>query len=99
MSRGLVAGMLSLTGGLFSVGIMFLLMIILKEKGTYFLYSMCGALFHNIGQFAAISLIYSNIGLWYYLPVLLVSGVLAGIVTSVLLKVILPALKKLGLNK
>lgn len=98
LTRGTVAGILSLTGGLFSVGIMVLLLIILREKGTYFLYSILGALFHNIGQFVAISIIYSNIGLWYYLPVLLVSGILAGIITSALLKVILPVLKKLGLK-
>lgn len=98
LTKGPIAGILSLTGGLLSVGVMFVLMAVIKEKGSYFLYSMCGALFHNIGQFAAISLIYSNQGLWYYLPVLLITGVLAGGLTSVLLKIILPALKKLGLK-
>ncbi len=98
MTRGAVAGLLSLTGGLFSIIIMIILMMILKEKGTYFIYSMFGAVFHNVGQFVAISLIYTNIALWYYLPVLMVAGIAAGIVTSVLLKFILPALQRLGLK-
>lgn len=98
MTRGAVAGLLSLTGGLFSIAIMAILMYVLKEKGSYFLYSMCGAIFHNIGQFTAISILYTNMAMIYYLPVLLVSGIIAGTITSVLLKVILPALQKLGLK-
>lgn len=98
MTRGVVAGLLSLTGGLFSIGIMIVLMFICKGKGSYFLYSMSGAVFHNIGQFTAISILYTNMALIYYLPILLVSGIIAGIITSVLLRFILPALQKLGLK-
>lgn len=98
MTRGAVAGLLSVTGGIFSITIMILLIAISRNKGSYFLFSMAGAIFHNIGQFAAISVIYTNMALIYYLPVLLISGVFAGLLTSVLLRFILPALKKLGLK-
>lgn len=95
LTRGAIAGLLSLTGGVFSIAIMVFLMYVLKEKGSYFLYSMAGAVFHNIGQFVAISIVYTNMGLIYYFPVLLIAGIIAGMVTSALLKVILPALQKI----
>ncbi len=95
LTRGAVAGLLSLTGGVFSIVVMVVLMFILKEKGSYFLYSMSGALFHNIGQFVAISIIYTNMVWLYYLPILLVTGIIAGMITSVLLRFLLPALQKI----
>ncbi|MEF9853174.1 MAG: Gx transporter family protein [Hydrogenoanaerobacterium sp.] len=96
--RGPVAGFLSLSGGLLSVGVMALLLFLFGEKISYLVTSICGAVCHNIGQFAAISLVYTNIYLWVYLPVLLVAGVFAGVATSALLAVTFPILKKLGLQ-
>ena len=98
ITRGLIAGVLSLTGGILSIIVMLLLILIFKDKISYLLLSISGATFHNIGQFIALSLIYTNLYLWVYLPVLIISGVAAGIATSTLLKFILPAFKKLGLK-
>lgn len=98
MTRGGIAGILSLSGGILSLLAMILVMALRKEKGSYFLYSMTGAVFHNTGQFAAIALLYTNMALAYYFPLLLISGVLSGILTSVLLRFILPALKRLDLK-
>jgi Predicted membrane protein len=95
VTRGFIAAVLSLCGGMLSLIIMALLMLIFKDRISYLLLSVSGAVFHNIGQFIAISLIYSNLYLWVYLPVLLISGVLAGIATAALLRFILPALKRL----
>ncbi|MFA9462895.1 MAG: Gx transporter family protein [Velocimicrobium sp.] len=97
LTKGAIAGLVGLTGGLFSIGIMAILFYVLKEKGSYFLYSMSGAVFHNIGQFVAISIIYTNMAVVYYLPVLLVAGIAAGAITSLLLKIVLPALQRLEL--
>lgn len=99
MTRGAVAGLLSVTGGLMSILVMLAVMRILKEKGSYFIYSMSGALAHNLGQFIAISVLYTSIGIWYYLPVLVLAGIVAGMVTAVLLKFILPALERLELTR
>ncbi len=96
ITRGAVAGLLSFTGGMFSIIIMIILLSIFKDKISYLILSIFGAVFHNIGQFAAISLIYVGMNLWFYLPALLIFGVIAGLVTSTLLKFILPALKELG---
>lgn len=95
ITRGTVAGILSLCGGLLSVIIMLILMFVFKEKISYLMISITGAVFHNLGQLAAISLLYTNILFWFYLPVLLISGIIAGIITSILLKVSLTALSKL----
>lgn len=97
-TRGAIAGALSLSGGLISLIIMIVLMLIFKNKISYLLISIFGAIFHNIGQLLAVSIIYTSIYIWAYLPVLLLAGVLAGIGTSTLLKFILPAFKKLGLK-
>ena len=98
ITRGAVAGMLSFFGGMFSILVMIILLLIFKEKISYLVLSIFGAVFHNIGQFTAISLIYVGMNLWFYLPALLVFGVIAGIVTSTILKFILPALKEVGLK-
>lgn len=94
-TRGAVAGLLSLSGGVLSLTIMVILIFIFKEKITYLVISIFGAVFHNVGQFIVISILYIGMNMWAYFPVLLVSGVIAGIVTSTLLKFILPAFKRL----
>lgn len=96
LTRGAIAAFLSLCGGLLSVLVMILCLLIFKDKISYLMISILGAVFHNIGQIIAISAIYTNIFLWAYFPVLLISGIIAGVATSTLLKVTLPALKRLG---
>lgn len=96
VTRGAIAGALSFCGGILSIVIMAVLMLLFKKRVSYLILSIAGAVAHNIGQFIAITFIYIGMNLWAYLPVLLISGVLAGIVTAVLLKFILPAFKKLA---
>jgi heptaprenyl diphosphate synthase len=98
ITRGPIAGLLSFCGGILSLVIMTLLILIFKEKISYFVLSIFGSVSHNIGQFIAISLIYTDVFLWFYLPVLLIAGVIAGMATSTLLRVILPAFKRLGVK-
>ncbi len=93
--RGLTAGFLSFSGGILSIVIMLLLKLIFKEKLSYMFISICGALFHNIGQFLAISLIFLNFSLVYYLPLLIISGILAGVLSATILKLILPAIHRI----
>ncbi len=95
ITRGSVAGILSLCGGLLSIGIMTLLLIVFKDRISYLIISIAGSIFHNLGQLIAISIIYTNILLLIYLPILLISGIIAGIATSTLLKVSLTAFNKL----
>jgi len=95
-TRGLVAASLSLAGGLLAVLLMLAILRTFKERSTYLGISIVGAVAHNLGQFAVVTLLYMGISLWFYLPVLLISGVMAGMLTATMLRFILPALKKLG---
>ena len=96
VTRGGIAGLLSLSGGILSITVMILLMAIFREKITYLIISIFGAVFHNIGQFIVITVIYTGMNMLAYLPVLLISGLAAGIVTSTLLKFIMPAFQRLA---
>lgn len=69
----------SMTGGILSFLIMYLLKKTLKEKVGLIGISSAGAVFHNIGQLLTASLMISNIGIISYLPVLSLAGIVTGI--------------------
>jgi len=95
ITRGPIAGLLSFCGGMLSLVIMSVLILIFKDKISYFVLSIFGSVFHNVGQFVAISFIYTNMHLLALLPFLLIAGVIAGMATSTLLRFIMPAFKRL----
>lgn len=66
----------SLTGGIFS----FLVMFLLKKSNVFSVYgvSIAGGVSHNIGQIAVAVLVLQTGLLMYYLPFLLVAGCVAG---------------------
>jgi heptaprenyl diphosphate synthase len=96
-TRGTVAGLLSLSGGLLALGIMTLLLLLMKDKSTYLLISIAGAVFHNLGQITAASIILET-ALWIYLPVLILAGIVTGFATSILLKMTSPVFLRLRLK-
>lgn len=96
ITRGAVAGTLSLSGGVLSILIMTVLLLTMKNRLSWLLISIAGAVFHNIGQITAASFILGT-PLWFYLPFLLLFGIIAGSATSVLLKVSIPVFKKLNI--
>jgi heptaprenyl diphosphate synthase len=95
-TRGLIAALLSFCGGILSLTLMLVILLLFKDRLSYMAISVTGAVAHNIGQFVAITFIYTGFYLLAYLPLLLVSGVAAGIITATLLRFIIPALKRLG---
>lgn len=98
LTRGVVAGMLSFSGGILSLLIMWLLHKLFKKHITYFILSVCGALSHNIGQLIAASFILSSKLALTYAPILIVSGLLMGWITSMSLGLLLPALERMGFH-
>jgi heptaprenyl diphosphate synthase len=96
-TRGAVAGLLSLSGGLLALGLMALILLLSREKATYLLISISGAVFHNIGQITAASIILRTF-LWPYLPILIISGIVTGFATSILLKLTSPVFLRLRLK-
>lgn len=67
----------SLAGGLLS----FLIMWAVKRTGKLGILpvSVCGGIFHNIGQLAVAALVVENYNVFYYLPVLLLAGAATGL--------------------
>lgn len=74
----------SLAGGLLSLS----MMILAKRKDGYSVIgvSVIGGVFHNVGQILMAMLVTESWKLIYYLPVLLLFGVLTGIVIGVVSK-------------
>lgn len=66
----------SLSGGLISLIIMYLL----KETNKFSIVgvSIGGGVFHNVGQLLIAVLIIEQLKLYFYLPILIISGVLMG---------------------
>jgi len=71
----------SLTGATFSFAVMLLLKRFtpLKEVAV----SVCGGVMHNVGQITAAAILLETNVVVYYLPFLLLSGTIAGIVVGV----------------
>ena len=82
LTRGFTAGVLSFTGGIFSVVIMFLLRKAFRDKINYYTLSVFGALFHNIGQLLVAAGVLKSWAVMAYLPYLLLSGVITGFFTG-----------------
>ncbi len=93
ITRGVTSGVLSLCGGLLSICVLIILLILYK-KASYLALSISGAIAHNIGQLIAVSIMMKNSYTFYYLPVLIVSGIVMGSITGILLKTTLPVLSK-----
>lgn len=83
----------SLTGALFS----FLVMLIVKKVNIFSVtgISVCGGVFHNIGQLCVACITVSELRLTYYLPVLILSGVLCGGIIGIISSVLLNRVSKL----
>lgn len=66
----------SMAGGLLSLTVM----IFLKKTDKFSVMgiSMAGGVFHNVGQLIMASIVLESLSITYYLPVLLISGVLTG---------------------
>ena len=92
LTRGPMAGLLSLSGGLLSIAVVILLHRLFKDKISYVMISVAGACAHNLGQYAVISLWLATPVMVYYLPVLVASGIVMGTVTGVLLRVLMPVI-------
>lgn len=72
----------SLAGGLLS----FIVMVLLKKTGRFkcISVSIAGGIFHNIGQLLVAAAIVQNLSVFYYIPVLFISGTITGLVIGVI---------------
>lgn len=72
----------SMAGGMLSL----LVMWILKRIGGFSMIgvSVAGGLAHNIGQICMAAMVVENFRIFYYLPILMVSGVITGVLIGIL---------------
>lgn len=72
----------SLAGGILS----FVIMLIMKKTNRFkcISVSVAGGIFHNIGQILIASIIVENYNILYYIPILLLAGILTGFVIGIL---------------
>lgn len=84
----------SLIGGILSILAMVTLYKTDKPKLGIIGISSLGAVFHNVGQILVASLIVQSINILYYLPILLLSGVLTGIFVGITSRYLVKALSK-----
>lgn len=84
----------SIVGGLLSLLVMYLLRKITTDK-QIFVVSVFGGVFHNIGQILVAVLITHTPGIAWYLPILLIAGILAGTFTGFAAQYLIQHLKRL----
>ena len=92
MFGNLASIMYSLAGGLLSLAAMLLLKK--TDKLSILAVSVMGGICHNIGQLIVAMLVVENLKLIFYVPVLLISGFLTGLLIGIVCRVILPAVKR-----
>lgn len=97
ITRGATAFCMSVSGGILSVVVMEVVLTVSRKSknGTgILLMSVLGGIFHNIGQLAAASVFAGSIATFSYLPVLVISGIVSGLFTGTVFKLILPRIYK-----
>ena len=79
---GVFGAMYSLAGGMLSLAVM----VLLKKTNLFSIVgvSMAGGFAHNMGQLLVASFVVSNFKMFLYLPVLMFSGIISGILMGIL---------------
>ena len=78
---GMFSMLYSLAGGLLSFVVMALLSR--GEKLHIAGVSICGGVMHNVGQLTVAMIVLETVNVWFYLPVLLISGAVTGVVIGI----------------
>ncbi|MGN0136379.1 Gx transporter family protein [Anaerotignum sp.] len=96
LSGLLFAGFAGLLYSLAGAMLSFLVMALLKKTDQFSIVgvSIAGGVFHNVGQIIVAALAVENVRMAYYLPFLLVSGVVTGLLIGVVAKTALGYLKR-----
>ncbi len=94
LTRGVTAFFMSLGGGLLSTIAMSLMIRFVKDKAGYIGIAVISSLCHNLGQLAVSIIITKTTAMINYAPVLLISGIVMGIITGIVLKAVMPLLMK-----
>lgn len=94
LTRGVTAFFMSFGGGFLSTVAMCLMIKLVKDKTGFIGVAVVSAVCHNIGQLAVSIIVTKTTAFVYYAPVLLLSGVVMGVITGIILKAVMPLLMK-----
>ncbi len=90
--NGVSAMLFSLAGGLFSFAVMAVCQK--SKKFSVIGVSAAGGIAHNAGQLAAAAVAAQTAGLMYYIPVLIISGAVTGVLTGTAADIVIKRIKK-----
>lgn len=94
ITRGPTAFLMSLSGGILSTFVMYILFRLKSRPFGILGIAVCSAVAHNAGQLMVAAFISGTPMILNYAPFLLMFAVVTGSVTGSILKVLLPALEK-----
>lgn len=97
--RGLVAGILSLMGGLVSLTIAALILWITRQRSSYLGISIPSAIAHNLTQMVLVSFFLPHVALQVLLIPLISLGIASGALTGTLLYFADPVLQQLEVHQ
>lgn len=95
VTRGAFAGMMSLSGGIVSTALCFLLMRYGGEKLSFIGIAVPSAAAHNIGQLVCACVLSGTAAMFNYGKYLLIFSVITGVITGAALNIIMPRLRKI----
>ena len=93
ITRGPVAGLMSFSGSMLSMLMMWFFMNYDKNKLGYVGIGVIGAVSHNMGQLGAAFLM-MNSAVLFYVPFLIIAAVFTGAFTGIVNSLLLPIIKK-----
>ena len=97
MFGNMFAILYSLAGGILS----FLIMVFLKKKGSFSIMgvSIAGGVFHNIGQLIVAMIVVESYKIGFYLPMLLIAGLITGALIGIVSGEVLKRIKNIPVLK
>lgn len=87
----------SIMGALFSFVSMWFLLLVGRKSLSLISISIIGGIAHNVGQLTAATLYFKTTKIFYYLPMLMITGILTGIAVGIAVRYLVPSLSKLSL--
>lgn len=87
----------SIMGALASFAIMYVLLRFGREHFSLAAISVAGGVAHNLGQLTAAAVVLGTTRIYFYLPVLLVAGIVTGIFVGLASRYLIHTLSRIGL--
>ncbi|MNJ51905.1 Heptaprenyl diphosphate synthase component I [compost metagenome] len=87
----------SIMGAMLSFVAMWFLLLVGRKHLSLISISIIGGIAHNIGQLTAATLYFKTTKIFYYLPMLMITGILTGIAVGIAVRYLVPSLSKLSL--